>query len=359
MTRDLALGHVPGAVVVIGEGGHTVYRAAFGLRSLEPARAPLRPDDIFDLASLTKVIGTTTAVMQLAEAGRIDLDAPAAAYWPAFAANGKAGITVRQLLNHTSGLAPDLDLSEDWSGLDAGLEHVAAARPMRPPGAGFLYSDLNFITLGAIVSRVTGEPLDAYLQAHVFGPLGMTNTGFDPPSSSLARVVATDREQGRLRWGEVQDPTAFRMGGVAGHAGLFSDADDLARFARMLLGRGELDGARILKPETVALMTRPVVLPGGARRGLGWDIGSAYSVGMDAAFGRASFGHTGYTGCLLWIDPASQSYLIILTSRLHPDDQGDVKPLRQDLGRFVGALISADRSRGPSLEAAREAAPHG
>jgi CubicO group peptidase (beta-lactamase class C family) len=345
--HDLEVGHVPGAVVIVGEQGRTVYRAAFGLRALEPAPAPLRTDDIFDLASLTKVIATTTAVMQLVEAGRIQLDAPAAAYWPAFAANGKAGITIRQLLTHTSGLAPDLDLSVNWRGLDAGLARVAAATPIRRPGAAFAYSDINFIVLGTIVSRVSSEPLDAYVQAHVFSPLGMGDTRFAPPASSRARIAATDQEDGRLRWGQVQDPTAYRMGGVAGHAGVFSTADDLARFARMLLRGGELDGVRILKPETVALMTQAAALPGGVRRGLGWDVGSAYSVGMDQAFGPTSYGHTGYTGCLIWIDPAVQSYLIVLTSRLHPDGRGDVKPLRQDLGRLVGAPSRAEPAPSP------------
>jgi CubicO group peptidase (beta-lactamase class C family) len=339
IARDLAAGHVPGAVVLVSREGQTVFRQAFGLRALEPAPARLETDDIFDLASLTKVIATTTAVMQLVEQGRIQLDAPASVYWPAFAANGKEAITVRQLLTHTSGLAPDLDLSAQWHGQDDGLARAATARAVRAPGTAFLYSDINFIVLGEIVARVSGEPLDAYVQAHVFKPLGMTSTGFHPPASRLDHIVATDREQGHLRWGEVQDPTAYRMGGVAGHAGLFSTADDLARFAAMLVNGGTLDGARILKPETVALMTRPQALPGGIRRGLGWDMGSAYALGLDQWFGPASFGHTGYTGCLMWIDPATQSYLIVLTSRLHPDGAGDVKALRQDLGRVVGSLI--------------------
>jgi CubicO group peptidase (beta-lactamase class C family) len=354
--RDLKSGHVPGAVVVVGARDRTVYRAAFGLSALEPNPAPMAADEIFDLASLTKVVATTTAVMQLVEAGKIQLDAPAATYWPAFAAGGKGAITIRQLLTHTSGLAPDLDLSASWNGPQDGLDRVAAATLVRPAGAAFAYSDINFIALGAIVSRVSGEPLETYVQAHIFGPLGMADTGFEPPASSLVRIAATDREQGRLRWGEVQDPTAYRMGGVAGHAGLFSTADDLARFARMLLQGGELDGVRVLRPETVAAMTQAAVLPGGARRGLGWDMGSAYSIGMDQAFGPASYGHTGYTGCLLWIDPQTQSYLIILTSRLHPDGHGNVKPLRQDLGQLVGALAKGARPSAP-VQAARSASP--
>lgn len=333
---------MPGAVVAVGEGGGTVYRAAFGQRSLEPAGEPMRADDIFDVASLTKVVATTTAVMQLVEAGLVRLDDPAAAYWPAFAANGKAEITVRQLLTHTSGLPPDLDLSQAWDGADSALARVIAITPTHPPGSAFEYSDINFIVLGAIVSRVTGEPLDAYVTAHVFAPLGMSSTAFNPPATLLERIVPSDRQDGRLRWGAVQDPTAYRMGGVAGHAGLFSTADDLARFAQMMLHGGALNGVRVLTPESVALMTTPVTLPGGARRGLGWDMGSAYSLGLDQDFGPGSYGHTGYTGSLIWIDPSTGAYLIVLTNRLHPDGGGDVRPLRRDLGRLVGAVEHPD-----------------
>jgi CubicO group peptidase (beta-lactamase class C family) len=342
--QEIQAGRVPGAVVLMGQGGRTVYRAAFGSRSLAEDRAPLAADDIFDLASVTKVVATTTAVMQLVEQGRIDLDRPVADYWPAFAANGKAAITVRQLLTHTSGLPADLDLAGDWRGQEAGLALVAAARPIRPPGAAFRYSDVNFIALGEVVRQVSGEPLEVYAQRHVFGPLGMVDTGFSPPPAKLDRVVATDREDGQLRWGQVQDPTAYRMGGVAGHAGLFSTADDLARFARMLLNGGELDGARILKPETVALMTEPAMLPGGVRRGLGWDVASPYSGGMDVAFGPGGFGHTGYTGCAIWIDPPTGGYLIVLTSRLDPDGKGDAKPLRRELARILAQAAGANRA---------------
>jgi CubicO group peptidase (beta-lactamase class C family) len=343
--RDLKAGHIPGAVVLLGVGGRTAYRAAFGLRTVQPEPEPLSADALFDLASLTKVIATTTAAMQLVEARRLDLDAPVAAYWPAFGENGKAQVTVRQLLTHTSGLAPDLDLTPPWRGADAALARVAASRPIRPPGEAFLYSDINFIALGALIERVSGEPLDVYARRHIFEPLGMADTSFGPPSAALGRIVPSEVKGGPLRWGQVQDPTAYRMGGVAGHAGLYSTADDLARFARMLLNDGSLDGVQILKPETVALMTRPVELPGGVRRSLGWDVASAYSVGMDQAFGPTSYGHTGYTGCLIWIDPATRSFLIVLTSRLHPDGHGDVKPLRQDLGSLAGMIVHGAAER--------------
>jgi CubicO group peptidase (beta-lactamase class C family) len=280
--------------------------------------------------------------MQLVEAGRLDLDAPVATYWPAFGANGKTTITARQLLTHTSGLPADLDLGSSWRGEAEGLARAAAVQPARPPGTAFLYSDINFIVLGELVQRVSGEPLDTYVQAHIFGPLRMADTRFRPASDLLGRIAATDREDGALRWGQVQDPTAFRMGGVAGHAGLFSTGDDLARFATMLLNGGALDGVRILRPETVAAMTRSVPQPGGARRALGWDAASPYSSGMENAFGARAFGHTGYTGCLLWIDPESHRFLVILTSRLHPGGRGDARPLRRT---FAQLIANAERTR--------------
>ncbi|HEY0182983.1 MAG TPA: serine hydrolase domain-containing protein [Rhodopila sp.] len=337
--HEVAAGHIPGAVVLIGERGRVVYRAAFGSMSLVPEATPMRPDAIFDLASLTKVIATTTAVMQLVELQRMQLDQPVSRYWPAFAEAGKAAITVRQLLTHTSGLRPDLDLARDWSGYAAGLDRVVAEHPVYPPGERFLYSDINFIVLGELVRRISGEPLDVYTTRHVFAPLHMADTGFHPAPARQARIVPTDREAGVVRRGEVQDPTAYRMGGVAGHAGLFSTADDLATFARALLGRG--GGAHILRSGTIAEMTAPADLPGGVRRGLGWDSASAYAAGMDNAFGPRSFGHTGYTGTLLWIDPARQDFLVLLTSRLHPDGRGDAGPLRRQIAQALAASIPA------------------
>jgi CubicO group peptidase (beta-lactamase class C family) len=322
-------------VVLVGQRGKIVYRAAFGSLALTPGIKPMQPDAIFDLASLTKVIATTTAVMQLVEARRIKLDQPIARYWPAFGRDGKAGITVRQLLTHTSGLRPDLDLTHAWFGLDAALDRVVAERPLNPAGSRFLYSDINFIVLGELVRRVSGEPLETYARRHIFRPLHMTDTGFRPPQAERDRIVPTDREEGTIRWGEVQDPTAYRMGGVAGHAGLFSTADDLAKFAKMLLGESPPGGVRILRADTIAAMTRGEMLPGAVVRGLGWDIASPYAAGMDVAFGPHTFGHTGYTGTSVWIDPVRQSFLILLTSRLHPDGRGDVRRLRALVAQAV------------------------
>ena len=337
--REIAAGHVPGAVVAIGRDGRRAFARAYGLKSAEPVRAPLDTSAVFDLASLTKVIATTPSVMALVEDGALELDKPAAQWWPAFGADGKGAITVRQLMTHVSGLAPALDLTQPWSGEAEGLALAAASQPVRPAGEAFVYSDINFIVLAELVRRASGLRVDAFAERRVFAPLRMRDTLFRPKGAILQRVAPTARFEWRILLGEVHDPTARRMGGVAGHAGLFSTAADLERYARMLLNGGRLDGAQVLKAQTVALMTTPQVLPGGVKRALGWDVSSAYSVGYDNAFSPSSFGHTGYTGTMVWIDPACRSWVISLTSRLHPDSQGDAKFLRRDLGTAVGAAI--------------------
>ncbi len=356
--QEITAGHVPGAVIRVDQNGQTVYRAAFGERTLQPQQQAMTPDTIFDLASLTKVVATSTAVMQLVEGGRLDLDRTVASYWPAFGVAGKKLITVRQLLTHTSGLQADLPLAPQWSGIAQAQRLLLAERPVAPPGTRFLYSDINFIALGMLVERISGQTLDVYTQQHIFAPLGMHDTGFHPQASLLPRIAPTDLQQGLLHFGLVQDPTAARMDGVAGHAGLFSTADDLARFAQMLLNGGELDGARILKPETVAMMTQAEALPGGVIQGLGWDMSSPYSMDLDTVFGPTAYGHTGYTGTLLWIDPASRTSLIVLSSRLYPDDHGDARPLRIAVAHEVAArLIHAPVLTGIDVLAREHFAP--
>ncbi|HUZ75400.1 MAG TPA: serine hydrolase [Stellaceae bacterium] len=353
--HEIAARHIPGAVILIAERGRIVYRRAFGLRTILPAAQALVPDTVFDLASLTKVIATTTAVMQLVEEKRLRLADPVAKYWPAFGANGKRAITIEQLLTHTSGLRPDLVRSGGWSGERGALQRIAADRPIHPPGSRFLYSDLNFIVLGALVERISGERLDRYCARHIFAPLGMHETGFNPRPAEAPRIAPTELASDGANRDRVQDPTALRMGGVAGHAGLFSTADDLAKFAEMLLGGGVRDGVRILSAASVARMTAPHVLPGGIERGLGWDVASPYANGMDLAFGPGSYGHTGYTGTSLWIDPARKAFLVILTSRLYPDDRGDAKPLRREIAAVVASAKRASAVRTGIDVLAREA----
>ena len=333
----------PGAVILIGHDGKVVYRRAFGERSLVPERRPMTLNTIFDMASLTKVIATTTAVMQLVEQGKILLSAPVADYWPEFKENGKELITVRELMTHYSGLRPDLDLKPDWSGYDTALEAIVAEKPILPPGTRFIYSDINFETLGELVRRVSGEPLDVYCREHIFKPLGMKDTSFKPPASLRERIAPTQYqhgESGPMLWGEVHDPTAHNMGGVAGHAGLFSTADDLGIFAEMLLAGGTYNGVSILSPLTVEKMTTPQTPPNKmVLRGLGWDIESPFASNRGELYGVGSFGHTGFTGTSLWIDPVTKTYVIILTNRVHPDGKGDVVPLRTQVATLVAGAL--------------------
>jgi len=338
--QEVAAGHVPGAVILVGHRGKTVYRMAFGNRALEPRALPMKVDTIFDLASLTKVVATTTAVMVLVDRGQINLDKPAAAYWPAFAANGKGGITIRQLMTHTSGLRAGVASRPHWSDYDGAMEAIAQDNPVTTPGTQFNYSDVNFIALGEIVRRVSHMPLNVFCKREIFEPLGMKNTSFLPSPGLKSRLAPTDYQGKGLRWGVVSDPTSYRMGGVAGHAGVFATADDLALLAQMLVNGGEVDGKRILSPAAVAAMTKAQRLPGiSTQRGLGWDIRSPYSRVFNTAFPAGSFGHTGYTGTAMWIDPASQTYMIILTSRLHPNGKGNVKPLRAKTAAGVAAAV--------------------
>jgi CubicO group peptidase (beta-lactamase class C family) len=227
---------MPGAVLLVGHNGQVVYRKAFGNRALEPRREPMTADTIFDIASLTKVVATTTAVMQLAEKGKVRLNDPVVKYIPEFGENGKDEITVRNLLTHYSGLRPDFDLDPAWQGREAAFRLAFAEKPAYPPGSQFVYSDTNFITLGALVERVSGTPLDAYCAKHIFVPLRMMRTRFLPPPAWRSKIAPTEYdEHGKMLRGVVHDPRARRMGGVAGHAGVFSTADDLSRFALALL----------------------------------------------------------------------------------------------------------------------------
>ncbi len=336
-------GRCPGAVVLVGQDGKVIYRRAFGNRAVVPENVPMTVDTIFDLASLTKVIATTTAVMQLVEQGKIRLDEPVAEYWPEFKAHGKEAITGRELLTHYSGLRPDLDLKLEWSGYETVLKMIIEETPVRPPGTRFTYSDINFETLGEIVRRVSGQPLDAYCAEHIFKPLGMKDTGFNPPASLRERIAPTQYkhgETGKMLWGEVHDPTAYNMGGVAGHAGLFSTADDLAIFAQMLLNGGTYGGVRVLSPLTVEKMTTPQTPPNAmGLRGLGWDIDSPFASNRGELFPVGSYGHTGWTGTSIWIDPGCKTYVILLTNRVHPDGKGDVIGLRVRVATVVAAAL--------------------
>ncbi len=343
--------HLPGAVVVVGHGGEIVYERAFGARSLAPETPePMTADTVFDLASLTKVVATTTSVMMLVEEGRLRLRDRVAEYVPGFASQGRQAVTITHLLTHTSGLAPDLPLEQVFEGAETAIARTIALPPAAAPGERFIYSDLNFMLLAEIVRRVGGLPLDRFAAERIFRPLSMADTTFTPPPAMAPRIAPTEA-CAPLAWpcggpgatmlrGRVHDPTARRMGGVAGHAGLFGTARDLARFCAMLLGGGAHDGVRLLAPLTVARMTRVSTPPHLAdRRGLGWDIDSRYSSNRGDLFPVGSYGHTGFTGTSLWIDPASETFVVFLSNRVHPAGEGNVTALRGQVATVVASAL--------------------
>ena len=347
--------HIPGAVVVVGHDGHVVYRKAYGDRAIVPRREPMTLDTVFDCASLTKVLATTTSVMQLWEQGKFRMADPLAKYLPEFGQNGKQDITIRQLLVHYSGLPEGLERTKKWEGKETAYRMAFEIAPERPPGAAFSYSDVNFIVLGALVERLSGESLDEYAAKHIFVPLGMKDTRFLPPATWLPRIAPTEEdEEHHLLHGVVHDPVARRMGGVAGHAGVFSTADDLAIFAQALL-----DGGRgVLSPATVAKMTAPQQPAiGTAVRGFGWDIDSPFSTNRGELLPIGSFGHTGFTGTSLWIDPATRTYIVLLTNAVHMNaipghEKGSAVSLRTRIATAVAAALALDPSDAEKMRVA-------
>mgnify|MGYP001027436263 CR=1 FL=1 len=341
--KAIRSGKIPGAAVLIGNQGKVVYRRAFGYQAIEPKRLPMRIDTIFDLGSLTKVVATTTALMQLMEKGKLRIEDRVAEHWPEFKANGKEEITVRQLLTHYSGLRPSLGVSPKWAGYDAAFKMIAEEKTFSPPGTRFIYSDINFIILGELVRRISDQSLDAYCAEHIFKPLKMNDTGFKPSPSLRSRIAPTQYQhgkKGKMLCGEVHDSVAYHMGGVAGHAGLFSTADDLAIFAQTLLDGGAKKSVRILSPLTVEKMTIPQTPPNKmVLRGLGWDIDSPFASNRGELLPVGSYGHTGFTGTSIWIDPVSKTYIILLTNRVHPDGKGDVGALRSQIATLVAAAL--------------------
>lgn len=330
---------ITGAVLVVGHGGEIVHQKAFGLRATSPRSEPMTVDTIFDLASLTKVIATTPSIMRLVQYGQIRLDDPVAHYIPDFAMNGKDAVTVRQLLTHYSGLRPDIDLNPPWQGTDAAFRLANEEKLQAPQGSLFIYSDTNFIMLGEMVHRISGMTLDKYAEVHIFQPLGMKHTRFLPPlewKNKIAETYAPDRKQ--ILRGVVHDPRADRMGGVAGHAGLFSTAGDLALYAQALISRkGILDGDIIEK------MTTPQQPPNATEvRGLGWDIDSSFSSNRGELLPVGSFGHTGFTGTSMWVDPYTDTYVILLTNSVMPRQGAPIISLRSRVATAVAALLHLD-----------------
>jgi uncharacterized protein YbbC (DUF1343 family)/CubicO group peptidase (beta-lactamase class C family) len=327
---------IPGAVLLVWHNGQVIYRKAFGNRALELRREAMTLDTIFDIASLTKVVATTTAVMQLVEKGDVRLNDPVAKYIPEFAQSGKEDITVRNLLTHFSGLRADIDLTPPWQGRDAALRLAFAETPAYPPGSRFLYSDTNFIVLGALVEKVSGTTLDTYCARKIFAPLHMTHTRFLPPAAWRRKIAPTEYDdKGKMLRGVVHDPRARLMGGVAGHAGVFSTADDLSKFALALL-----DGSPVLSKEMADKMTTPQQPPTATvLRAFGWDIDSPFSSNRGDLLPVGSFGHTGFTGTSIWIDPTTRTFIILLANAVHPRGKGSAVALRSKVATAVAASL--------------------
>jgi uncharacterized protein YbbC (DUF1343 family) len=328
-----------GAVIAIGRRDGLAFLRAYGVRASDPSIEPNDVDTIYDLASLTKPIATTTALAILAERGALAWDDPVARFLPAFAAHGKARVTIRHLLHHTGGM-PAVDPLRAYDGEDraASIARILALPPVARPGERTLYSDLGFVVLGEVVAAAAGEPLDAFVAREILAPLAMRSSGFRPAPALVPRVAPTERAErrgGAMIRGDVHDPRAWRLGGVAGNAGLFASAPDLARFARAMLGEGELDGARILSPESVRALVTPERLPGGLTNGLGWDMRSAGEARAGGGMSDASYGHLGWTGTAIRIDPRLDVFAIVLSNDVHPDGHGDVRPLAAALERIV------------------------
>lgn len=332
---------IPGAVLEIGHNGSVVYRKAYGSRALVPKREPMTLDTIFDAASLTKVIATTSCIMKLFEEGKIRLNDPVTAYLPEFQ-GGHSAITIRNLMTHFSGLRPDLDLNPPWSGYETGIQKALLDKPARPPGVRFVYSDINFILLGEIVHRLSGKTLDKYAYQEVFEPVGMKHTRFLPPADWVSRIAPTELDPASnepIR-GVVHDGTSRFMGGVAGHAGMFTTAEDLGRFAQMMIDGGLVSGKRIFQGATIAKFTSPQSPPDQAiLRGLGWDIDSPFSGNRGELFPIGSYGHTGFTGTSVWIDPFSKTYVVLLTNAVHPNRGKNITSLRSRVATIAASSV--------------------
>jgi CubicO group peptidase (beta-lactamase class C family) len=326
---------IAGGVVLVGNRDRVLFERAYGRVSGVPEARALTVDTVFDLASLTKVLATTPSILKLAEERRLSLLDPVVKWFPELAGRGKDAILILNLLTHTSGL-DDIPLSSA-NPIGSAIEGAAAQKLKGEVGNRFKYADLNFILLAELTRRATGAGLDLYAKASFYRPLGMADTTFNPSDKERCSPTLCDD---RLYTGEVQDTLSRQLGGVAGHAGLFSTARDLSRFCRMMLAGGTLDGKRVLAQRTVDQMTAPYFSRGGdVVRGLGWDIASPYSSPRGLGFSKVSFGHTGYSGSSIWIDPVSDTFVILLTARLDYKNVHEFNRFRGDLSTLAAQLF--------------------
>ncbi|QDT02415.1 Esterase EstB [Rubripirellula lacrimiformis] len=352
-------GKMPGVVVAIGSSDRPFFQKAYGQKQLAPEPLPMTTDTVFDLASLTKPIATATSIMRMVDEGRIQLDDRVASYLPEFAVHGKQDVTIQQLLLHVGGLIPDNSMKDYNDGIEASIQNFLSLKLNYPPGTRFRYSDVGFEVLAELIHRQTGKTVHQYSQQSIFEPLGMHETGYLPAPKLRDRAAPTEQREGHWMKGEVHDPRAYALGGVAGHAGLFSTASDLSIYAAMMLGRGTLAKDRlgpgtmpsdgkpadqtILKPETFARMTAPYEVPGGIR-GLGWDKQSGYSSNRGKTMTKSAFGHGGFTGTAMWIDPDLDLYVIFLSNRVHPDGKGSVNAVAGQIATIAADAVIAHRA---------------
>lgn len=329
---------MPGCVVLVGRQGRIAWLKAYGQRQLIPDAVPMTTDTVFDLASLTKPIATATSIMTLIEQGRLSLDDKVAQHIPDFGTNGKDAVTVRHLLTHQAGLLPDNALRDYLDGPELAFERIHQLDLRAEPGTRFIYSDVGFLVLGELVEQISGKPLHEYARSTIFQPLGMTETMFLPDEALRKRAAVTQQRDGHWMQGEVHDPRSFALGGVAGHAGLFSTASDLAKYAQMLINGGQLGDVRVLREETVALMRKPIEVASGLRA-LGWDVRTGYSSNRGDLFSDQAFGHGGFTGTAIWIDPELELFVIFLSNRVHPDGKGSVNSIAGRIGTIAAASI--------------------
>lgn len=355
--KAIADKQLPGAVVLVGQGDKVLYRKAFGFITYSPAAAVTTPDTVFDIASLTKPLVTTTLIMQLVEQGELRLTDPVGKYLQQLTDAEVKKITVLQLLTHSSGLADGFDRREFWQG-KAGLDQQLAKLQLKTKAdQQFVYSDIGFILLGLVVEQITNQPLDFLAEQRIFQPLKMKDSRYlplDKPLQDAAyvqRIAPTENLKGDADYQKllpnyaqpylhavVHDPTALRLGGVAGHAGVFGTADDLALFAQMLLNKGELKGQKVLSPLAVQRLLTPVLIDNQSRS-LGWDMQTGYSAPKGDLMPTGSFGHTGFTGTSIWLDPTSRTYVILLSNRVHPNRNSSITDLRAKLANIVAAGI--------------------
>lgn len=342
VSQALAERRMPGAVVIVGRRSGVVFQRAYGQRALLPAPLPMTLDTIFDLASLTKPIVTATLIQHLIESKRLRMDDAVSEHIAEFGAHGKHDVTIRQLLTHIAGLPIVNPLRDYADGRAQALERIYQVRPEAPAGKRYVYGDLAYIVLGALIERVAGEPLDALATRVLFEPLRLRDTRYGPPAAEKHRIAPTEVAEERpipLIHGEAHDPRAYLLGGVAGNAGLFTTGADLARFARMLLGEGELDGVRVLSRGSVQELTRAHHLPG-AVRSVGWDIESPHSKAHGQRLSSRAYGHGGYTGTSLWIDPELDLFVVFLSNRVHPSPEHSVVALQGEIADAAARAVA-------------------